>query len=138
MSPDGRWIAYHSNESGRDEVYVRSFPELAGPYPISRDGGAAPLWSRNGRELFYRRGDELITVPVSMDGELSVGPPTRQTVRRALSGGLGDSFVDTVNLFDETPAGEFFVVERDPAAPPIRAHVVLNWFQELTARVPIP
>ncbi len=117
---------------------MRSFPELAGPYPVSRDGGASPLWSRNDRELFYRRGDALLTVPVFMDEEFSVEPSTQQTVRRALSGGMADSFVETLNLFDETPDGEFFVVERDPAAPPVRAHVVLNWFDELKALVPIP
>ena len=138
LSPDGRWLAYQSNESGRDEVYVRSFPELAGPYPVSRDGGTSPLWSRNGQELFYRRGDALITVPVSMEEEFSVGPLTQQTVRRDVSGGVGDSIVETLNLFDETPDGEFFVVERGPAAPPLRAHVVLNWFNELEALVPIP
>ena len=117
---------------------MRSFPELAGPYPVSRDGGASPPWSRNGRELFYRRGDALLTVPVFMDEEFSVEPSTQQTVRRALSGGMADSFVETLNLFDETPDGEFFVVERDPTAPPVRAHVVLNWFDELKALVPIP
>ena len=67
ISPDGRWIAYQSDESGREEIYVRPFPDVdaGGRWQISPNGGSRPLWARNGRELFYLSADHiLMTVPV--------------------------------------------------------------------------
>jgi serine/threonine-protein kinase len=67
LSPDGRWLAYVSNESGRDEVYVRPFPDVdGGKWQVSRNGGNEPLWAHSGRELFYRRfRSALVAVSVS-------------------------------------------------------------------------
>ena len=65
ISPDGQWLAYRSDESGRDEVYVERFPELGGRVQISTEGGQAPLWSSDGRELFYRAGDAMMRVVVN-------------------------------------------------------------------------
>src|SRR5262249_994176 len=62
FSPDGRWIAYRSNESGRNEVYVRPFPGGERKWQISNGGGAHPIWSRNGREVFYESSDNHIFV----------------------------------------------------------------------------
>jgi len=62
FSPDGRWIAYRSNESGTDEVYVRAFPDKGGKWLVSNGGGVMAVWSRNGRELFYRTLDQRIMV----------------------------------------------------------------------------
>ena len=62
VSPDGRWIAYESDESGRDEVYVRPFPGPGGKWQISNAGGSLPVWSRNGRELFFENLDNRIMV----------------------------------------------------------------------------
>jgi len=64
FSPDSRWLAYVSNESGRDEVYVIAFPGPGGRWQISTDGGAEPVWSRDGKELFYRNGDKMMSVSV--------------------------------------------------------------------------
>ncbi len=64
FSPNGRWLAYVSDEAGRDEVYVRSFPGLAGKQPISTGGGRYPVWSRDGRELFYLSGNKMMYVPL--------------------------------------------------------------------------
>jgi Tol biopolymer transport system component len=61
LSPDGRWLAYVSDESGQNEVYVRSFPDLGGKVLVSQSGGSEPVWSRDGRELFYRGFDRLAT-----------------------------------------------------------------------------
>ena len=58
LSPDGHWIAYASNETGRLEIYVQPFPSLEGKWQISTDGGGHPVWARNGQELFYRSGDK--------------------------------------------------------------------------------
>ena len=75
LSPDGAWIAYTSNRTGRPEVYVERFPGLTDRQPISTDGGAEPLWSRDGRELFYRRGNAMMVVPLGGSSTLSVGTP---------------------------------------------------------------
>ena len=64
FSPDGAWIAYHSNESGRREVYVRPFPEDEGRWQVSRDGGRSPIWSADGKEIFYHFGNKLMAAPV--------------------------------------------------------------------------
>ena len=71
VSPDGRWMAYQSNESGADEVYVRPFPKVNdGRWQISTGGGTRPAWARSGREIFYLKADgSLIAVPVEHRGE---------------------------------------------------------------------
>ena len=76
LSPDGRWIAYRSDESGRDEVYVQRFPELGGRIKISTDGGTSPRWSADGAELYYRNGSAMMAVTVgNADASLDVGLP---------------------------------------------------------------
>ena len=77
FSPDGRWIAYTSNESGRDEVYVQSYPERGTKVTVSVGGGAQPVWSPDGAELFYRVGNQFVSVPVSRGIPMSVGEPGR-------------------------------------------------------------
>ena len=70
LSPDGRWLAYTSDESGRNEIYVRPFPNVEeGLWQISLDGGEQPLWSRDGQELFFRNGDAMMAVPVRTDAD---------------------------------------------------------------------
>ena len=75
FSPDGRWLAYTSDESGRAEVYVRAFPGPGGKWQVSTDGGVYPLWAPSGRELFYRSGDKMMVVPISTAPELRPGTP---------------------------------------------------------------
>src|SRR5262249_2356541 len=81
VSPDGRWLAYESDESGRDEIYVRPFPDVdAGRWPISADGGTRPVWARNGRELFYTTGStpnpvRLMRVSIETTPGFVAGPP---------------------------------------------------------------
>ena len=75
FSPDGRWVAYWSDESGRDEVYVRRFPDATGVRQISRHGGNQVRWSRDGGEILYVEGQSLMSVPVSLDSDLSIGTP---------------------------------------------------------------
>jgi len=76
FSPDGRWFAYNSNESGRAEVYVRQYPGPGGQWQISTDGGSEPMWSADGREIFYiDSGRNLVSVPVSTGSTLEAGLP---------------------------------------------------------------
>ena len=72
-SPDGRWVAYTSDETGRNEVYVQSYPVPAMKLSVSADGGSSPVWRRDGRQLYYWRGDQLMVVNVDVDNR--GGPP---------------------------------------------------------------
>jgi len=75
FSPDGKWMAYVSNESGKNEVYVRSFPDTGGKWQASTSGGEDPLWSRDGNEIFYDSGTKLMAVPVKTVPAFEAGTP---------------------------------------------------------------
>ena len=125
VSPDGRWVAYASNESGVMEVYVRSFAEGGGRTRVSTNGGAEPRWARSGRELFYRTPDSVYSVPVMPGPEFRAGMP------RALFGGTFPR-KSTTN-WDVAPDGQRFVMVRPPEipaeGPPL--HVILHWFDQV-------
>jgi serine/threonine-protein kinase len=107
FSPDGRWIAYTSDRSGRDEVYVRQFePRGEMDHLISTAGGREPVWSRDGAELFYRTGNLLVAVPLVFAPELQAGSPVPVfDANWAIdSGGLNQ-------MYDVTPDGRFLVIE---------------------------
>ena len=137
ISPDGHWLAYQSNESNQDEIYVRPFPSGDGRWPISNGGGTQPLWARNGRELFYRHGNTLLSVPVETTATFSAGTPT--TVFE------GSYFSPPVGLagrtYDVSPDGQRFLMIKDapagdPNVAPASIDVVLNWFEELKRLLP--
>jgi Tol biopolymer transport system component len=125
VSPDGRWLAYNSNESGRTEVYVQSFPAPGGgKWQISKDGGQFPRWRRDGRELFYIASDRrLMAVPVRSATSLDVGAAVPLFEAHLLQGGLG------IRLqYDVARDGQRFLLNvpvEDAAASSIT--VVLNW-----------
>jgi WD40 repeat protein len=73
FSPDGRWVAYQSSESGRNEIYMRSFPEGGNRFQVSTDGGFEPVWAKSGKELFYRSGRKLISL---FEGDFATGDET--------------------------------------------------------------
>lgn len=75
LSPDGRWIAYDTDETGRNEVYVQAFRGSPGRSQISADGGIEPVWARSGRELFYRNGDKMMAVDVQTGATFHAGAP---------------------------------------------------------------
>jgi len=131
-APDGRTIAYVSDETGRDEIYVRSVARPGDVVAVSTDGGRGPRWSPDGRELFYRRGDSFLAVAVSTAGSLSVGDARKLFEVRAASGR------STVHAgYDVSPDGRrFLVLLLDPRAIPTQINVVLNWFEDLKERVP--
>ena len=133
ISPDGQWSAYISNESGRSEIFVRPFPASSGKWQISTEGGTAPLWARNGHELFYLNGDKMMAVDITTEPSFQAGTP------RML---FEENYVRRNNEpnYDVSLDGERFVMiqaseEQDSPAPQ-QINVVLNWFEELKRRVP--
>ena len=133
LSPDGRFVAYSSNESGQFEVYVRPFPEGGGRSTVSSNGGQQPRWSDDGKELFYVEGDAMLAVAVTASPEFSVGPVTHLFAHPSLT----RSFYPQ---YDVSADGQRFLlaapVEKEGAEPSIR--VVQNWFEEFRARQPAP
>ena len=138
LSPDGRWLAYFSNETGRDEVYVRAFPSLEGKLQVSTGGGRQPVWSRKGDELFYRGEGAMMAVRVGPGSPLSVTAPRKLFEDRYYNKGL------THTGYDVSRDGRFLMV-KDPAAgqvtgvgtvlPQTNFIVVLNWFEELQQKL---
>jgi serine/threonine-protein kinase len=136
ISPDGRWIAYSSNETGRFEVYVRPFPDLdGGKWQISTDGGASPVWGSQGMELFYRAsfldGSSVLAVAVETEPTFSAGTPT------ALFAG------NYPNVYSVHPDDQRFLmlkedvqVNTDVVSQSTLLGVVDNWFEELNRLAP--
>jgi eukaryotic-like serine/threonine-protein kinase len=133
FSPDGRWLAYISNESGRYEVYVQPYPGPGGKWQISTDGGTEPAWNPNGRELFYRSGDKMMAVGIATQSGFAAGKP------RMLFEGRYERSPATSPNYDVSPDGQSFLMlkpSEQEAAAPTQINVVLNWFEELKRRVP--
>ena len=140
VSPDGRWMAYMSNESGRTEVYVRPFPDVDdGKWQISRDGGAAPVWSPDGRELFFRApgGGDMLVVAVDTEPVFSPGNPEVlfEAPYRSSAPGRG-------RPWDVAADGRFLMIKESgsgqEASGPAQINVVLNWAEELKRLAPVP
>jgi serine/threonine-protein kinase len=134
ISPDGRWIAYVSDESGREEVVVKRFPAGTGKWQASADGGSWPRWSANGSELFWAQGDSVVAVTVDAGEGLRLGTPRVLFVRPDLQMAL---LFGWPPAFDVMPDGSGFVialpVEEDPKTEEARSpQLVLaeNWFEE--------
>jgi serine/threonine-protein kinase len=133
ISPDGRWMAYDSDESGRVEVFAQSFPDPSERrWKVSLAEGSEPLWTKDGHELVYRRGDTVMAVTVDPAKGAS-GPPAV-----LFAGPYPDNPGWTrPRSYDVSADGERFIMLRVPAAPPPpRIAIVLNWFDELKAKVP--
>ena len=127
LSPDGRYVAYVSDESGQPEIYVRPFPKGAGKTTVSTNGGRQPRWSGDGKELFYAEGSTLVAVSVSTAPELSVGSATRLFEHPTLVGGLGGLYPH----YDVSENGQQFVFAEpvgEVKEPSIQ--VVQNWYEE--------
>jgi hypothetical protein len=127
FSPDGRWIAYMSNESGREEVYVQSFPEPGGKWQVSTRGGSDPVWRPDGRELFYLSADQqIMSMPVAASPTFEVAVPQALfTIRVLLPSGAR-------NHYAVTPDGQTFYVVSPLQGESIGATtVVVNWSADL-------
>jgi len=126
LSPDGHWFAYVSDESGQDEVYVSSFEGSRARYKVSIDGGVEPNWARDGRTLFYRSGESLMSVDVETTGRFVAGRP-----REILSGPYALDEFGTAS-YDVSPDGRrFLMVQQATSSTSESMEVVLNWFSEL-------
>lgn len=130
ISPDGRWLAYASNETSRYEVYVTRYPELGSRWPVSTSGGKEPLCSRDGKELFFRGNGKMMSVSVATDpstielgsAEVLFDDPYRRAT--------------TARAYDVSSDGRFVMIKEGDSAGTDRVEVVLNWFQELERLVP--
>ena len=129
LSPDGRWLAYVSDESRRAEVYVERFPEGGSKRAISMNGGSEPLWTRDGRELVYRESDRLLALPVKLDSMVSIGRP-REVAR-------GRFMQARARGYDISADGDRVLIVRpgDDTSTPAALVVVQHWVNELEARV---
>lgn len=134
FSPDGRWLAYVSDESGRKEIYIQPYPGPGGKWQISTEGGVEPLWNRNGRELFYRSGRKMMAVEIVTKPSFSAGTP-----KMLFEGAY--QLLPTISTpnYDVSPDGQRFLMLKstEQAQPaPTQINVVLNWFEELKQKVP--
>jgi Tol biopolymer transport system component len=135
FSPDGRWVAYMSEESGRYEVYVQPFPGPGGKWQISTNGGTVPVWAQNGRELFYMSSGKVMSVGVTTQPTFSASTPRIVAdVPPLLMGRLSNG------VYDVSPDGQrfLFVKANVESGPPDEVHVVLNWTEELKQLAPNP
>jgi hypothetical protein len=127
FSPDGRYLAYSSDESGRQEIWVRPFPAGPGKWQISTEGGVSPRWALSG-ELFYKNGDKMMAAELTTQPGFAVGKP------RVLFEGRYETGVGT---FDVSADGQrFLMVKASEEQAATQVNVVLNWFEELRRRVP--
>lgn len=131
FSPDGKWVAWVSDESGDREVYVAHYPDLDGKVAVSTNGGTHPVWARDGRELFFREADALMAVAVNGTGRgFTSGKPSRLFTGNFSGTGRNPSF-------DVAPGGQRFVmIKSDDASALRQLTVVQSWFDDLKRLAP--
>jgi serine/threonine-protein kinase len=143
LSPDGRWIAYESNENGRSEIYVRPFPDVdEGKWQISRSGGFQPLWGPDGREVFFVGLDAMMVIGIETEPTVSLSTPERLFP----IAGYVDATVDrnySDRTYSVTPDGQRFLMFKPATGTELGSIaqlsslvVVQNWFEELTRAAP--
>jgi dipeptidyl aminopeptidase/acylaminoacyl peptidase len=142
LSPDGRWLAYASDESNRPEVYVQPYPGPGSRQPVSANGGTGPAWSRNGRELFYTTTQtvggqatltKMMAVPVTFQPTFTAGTP-----HQLFEGRYGATA--GIRSYDVTADGKRFLMVQQKERPALDASEIIlvqNWLEEVKARVPV-
>jgi len=128
FSPDGRWVAYGSDETGRQEIYVWPFPGPGGKMRISTDGGTEPMWTRNGRELFYRNGDKMMATAVETKPVFAATKP-----KLLFEGHYQTGFGAFEPDYDVNSDGQKFLMIKasQQKSAVTQLNVVLNWSDEL-------
>jgi eukaryotic-like serine/threonine-protein kinase len=133
FSPDGAWLAYVSNESGRFEIYLCDVAHKERRWPVSVEGGSEPIWSRRGNELFFRRGSQVMTVSIELN------PAGRPRIGQPMSLFEGSFEADAgsgqPNFDVGEPPHDFLMVQNAGRGTGQRMTIVLNWLQELRERV---
>ncbi len=137
FSPDGRWLAYSSYESGGFQVYVQLFPKTGAKHRMTQDGGNFPLWSPDGKELFYLNGGQSMGIDITTEPAFAFGNEQALGMRGFVAA------AGPTRPYDITPDGQRFLMvfpadQADSVAetPDEQINVVLNWFEELKDRVP--
>lgn len=131
FSPNGRWLAYASNASGGSEVYLRPYPGTGRGFPVSTDGGIGPIWSRDGRELFYMSGNKMMAVQIGPDPNAPIGTPEELfdlIGRWSTAGNAGKTY-------DISESGRFLMLKRIEDTDD-QLICVQNWFEELKRIAP--
>jgi len=131
ISPDGRYVAYISDESGRDEIYLTRFPAGGGKWQVSIDGGVIPVWARKSGELFFRNGTDLMVVSVTDRPSLTLGSP-----RKLFSGPAAGLMLTPGRRFDVAPDGQRILAVQGVGEPAAETGitVVENWLAEFKGR----
>ncbi len=130
LSPDGHWMAYAANESGRSEIYVRPFPGPGAPVQVSHDGGSEPMWSREGRKLFFRGDRRMYEATVSSKSGIAVS-----NLRVLFTDAFDGDMPMPHRNYDLTQDGRQFVMIGAAPESTLQTIVVLNWLDELRARL---
>jgi len=123
-SPSGKWVAYSSDESGRWEIYVEPYPNPGPKITVSTEGGQQPVWSRDGKELFYRNGNKMMAAVVETEPHFKVTDNIKLFEGRYLS-------LPSVINYDVAPDGRFLMIQETEESAPLGINVVLNWLDEL-------
>jgi serine/threonine protein kinase len=130
FSPDGHWMAYASNESGHNEIYVRPYPGPGGKWQISTEGGSEPMWNPKGHELFYRDGQKMMAVDYTAQPSFSAGKP------RMLFQGPYTPTPRSAADYDVSSDGQRFLMLKAAEQVPGEINVVVNWPDELKQKAP--
>jgi hypothetical protein len=140
-------MVYTSDESRRKEVYVRPFPDVnKGRWQVSTNGGDSPLWSPDGRELFYRNGDAVMSVPVKTEPGFSIegtprilfrGTYVQETAQEGTPWDISPDSKRFLMMKESSTAGNGSQKQEAAAPAPSKIIVVTNWFEELKQRVPV-
>ena len=134
LSPDGRWLAYTSDESGRGEIYVTPFPQAASKWQVSMTGGTSPRWRNDGKELFYLSADsKLMAAEVDTSGtifQVGVVRPLFQALLRTGPSRFELSSTSEQIVYDASPDGTWYIVNSPPAGDPPPITLITNWSAE--------
>ena len=135
FSPDARWLAYTSNESGRDQTYVEPYPQTGRRWLISAGGGREPIWARDGKAIHYRTpaGDQLFRVAVSFSPSFTIGKPSL-LIDGPFEGGSGSGAGANYDVAKD--GRRFVMIERNEVPAPRQIVLIVNWLEELRRRVP--
>ena len=120
----GQWVAYSSDESGRWEIYVEPYPGPGPKVPVSTEGGQQPMWSRDGKELFYRKGNKMMAAAVETEDQFKITGCHELFEGRYLS-------IASLQNYDVAPDRRFLMIQEPRESKPLGINVVLNWFDEL-------